>query len=209
MLSFWILPNGLAALAFLAGALHVLAPDHWVPSSLLAWRRSWTLRRRSRFAAGVLIAHVLGGVLLFALSRAVLTAAGAGPDRIFSVLVALVAAMGGLRILRFSRLGPLQGSSPESGLWNFVEVVAMIGPAETLVPLLWRAQTTGFSLVAVSVVYGVATLLSGLVCVLGGPIVWNRPDWLPRGIAWAGSRRVAFPIVAGVSLSVAYWLRTG
>ncbi len=40
-------------LSFLAGAAHVLAPDHWMPGSVVAWQRGWGFIKTSLFSLGI------------------------------------------------------------------------------------------------------------------------------------------------------------
>src|SRR5512138_3403312 len=54
----------LAAVAASIGALHTLAPDHWVPFAALARAERWTARRTAAVTAACGLGHVTVSVLL-------------------------------------------------------------------------------------------------------------------------------------------------
>lgn len=61
----------LAGVAAGIGALHTLAPDHWVPFAALARAEGWTARRTALITAASGLGHVTVSVLLGAISLVV------------------------------------------------------------------------------------------------------------------------------------------
>jgi hypothetical protein len=81
----------LAGVAAGIGALHTLAPDHWVPFAALARAERWSLRRTALVTASCGLGHVTVSVLLGAASLVVglelIQALGARLENIAGVLL--------------------------------------------------------------------------------------------------------------------------
>ena len=125
-----------AAMAGLAGAVHVLSPDHWLPASVLSWQRGWGARLSARFALSVLFVHVLLGAAIFFAALPLL--------RYLSPSVQMAIGLGwvalGLlvRMLRFSRIGEVLRGGPRSR-WGMLTVLTLLGPCESIFPVLVKA----------------------------------------------------------------------
>src|SRR6185295_2300473 len=121
--------TALLVLSAMAGAVHVIAPDHWFPASTLAWRRGW------RFGATVLfmcVAYALHLALGYAVFRALSDSVLAQLDShlmVFTVGLITIAAL--LRSYRFSHVEGVVRSSSLSR-WRLWTVLALLGPCESV-----------------------------------------------------------------------------
>src|SRR4051794_27706104 len=103
-------PQLLIFLSALAGGLHVLAPDHWVPSSLLSWQRGWRFPRAALFAALAFVAHVGSGFLIYAVTIAPLgrryrhAILAIGTSKLLALSILAVVLVLALRAVRFNRI---------------------------------------------------------------------------------------------------------
>src|SRR4051794_12181190 len=52
-------------LSLLAGVLRVVAPDHWLPTSVLAWQKKWRTPATIGYALFAFSSHIAAGSLLF------------------------------------------------------------------------------------------------------------------------------------------------
>ena len=93
--------GSLLALSFIAGAVHVVAPDHWMPLSLVGWQKRWTGIRLGLVAASAYAVHAGLGFLIFIAARP-LMAQLRGRDFLWAA-IGFVVLCGGLRSLRFQR----------------------------------------------------------------------------------------------------------
>jgi hypothetical protein len=204
--------EAIAALAALAGAVHVLAPDHWVPASLMSWRRRWSAGAVVLFASALLSVHVLGGLVIYwgfeGARRALAPGWLSTPPFLFSCTLAAVGAMALVRVARFSQIRRVLYSNPGARFWSFLTLLSIIGPAEALLPVLVRARVTGLGIGVPLACFLGGCLGTGVACVFAGHRVWNQPHWLPTGISWAGRRRAAIPIVMAVAVGLTFLLRT-
>lgn len=194
-------------LCFLAGAAHVFAPDHWVPSSMLAWRRRWSEARTVAFVTFVLSVHVLAGLVLYRLLEAVLGRTHAHGWRVFAGTLVFVAALSLLRIARYSHVRTVLRMPPDGLLWSTVSVIAVIGPAEALVPVLVRSLEVGAGILVPLLAFWSGTMVAGLSLSFVGPWIWDRPLLLPRSLAWAERPGATIPIVLGVAVAATFLLR--
>ena len=81
----------LGVAAATVGALHALAPDHWVPVAAVARARQWSARRTARVALWCGFGHVTVsaalGVIALVSGTAVVTALGARAGAVSGVLL--------------------------------------------------------------------------------------------------------------------------
>ncbi|HUP58255.1 MAG TPA: hypothetical protein VM598_12435 [Bdellovibrionota bacterium] len=102
----------LILLSAMAGAVHVLAPDHWFPASLLAWRSGWRNRSLAAFTAVALILHVALGLLIYFAFYDFLHAFASA--RLFAFTLALVCLVGLIRAFRFAKVEDVFRSRAQS-----------------------------------------------------------------------------------------------
>jgi len=189
----------LLVLSMLSGAVHVLAPDHWLPASVLAWKRGWSLRKSAVFAAVILTFHVLlGAAIYFCLEdwlEQIRTPAlyGFGVALVFLVMI--------LRLIRFSRIREVLRAGPKSN-WGIFAVLSLLGPCESIIPVFIKSGQlrVGYLLPGIAFLFG--TLISGWICILLGRTLWDRPLWLPRGVTWAFRRGTLVPVAAGLAVGL-------
>jgi len=194
----------LVLVAFLIGAMHMLAPDHWVPLSLLSWQKGWSSRKTRSTTLQLLLSHLLLGLVL-ALIMAEWAVGLSGRDLLVFSLV-LVGAVTMLRVFRFSRLQEAFSSGPYSKR-GVLAAWSLLGPAESLIPIVLRSNEIGAGYLTPFVAYAVGTLLTGTWLVFWGRSLWNRPLILPRG--WMLMQRSApvIPLLAFVLTGLSVWVK--
>src|SRR4051812_9144892 len=121
------IPSGVALmlLSAMAGALHVVAPDHWFPASLLAWRLGWSNRKALLLTAAALAGHVIFGLILYFGFHDFLQAFATA--RLFSFTLALVCLVGLIRAFRFAKVEDVFRSRADSR-WQLWTIVSLLGP---------------------------------------------------------------------------------
>lgn len=165
------------------GALHSLAPDHWLPFAALARARNWTPARTSRLAFFCAIGHVtvsaVFGILAVLLGREAVETFGTTLAALAPMLlIAFGCAYLLLALWRISRRKMLH--SHEHGdptAWGLF-VLFCADPCIALIPMIIAASTRGWSAVGfVIVVYELATISAIILLVR---------------LAYAGARRLQF-----------------
>ncbi|MBC7692681.1 MAG: hypothetical protein H7222_13045 [Methylotenera sp.] len=189
--------------SFLAGVLHALAPDHWIPASILVWQKGWSSRRSSLFASALLIFHILLGVgVYFAFSPML---KHLGPSRMITFTMGLVVAVLLVRLFRFSKIRDMLGTG-SGNLWGVFAVVSLLGPCETIIPLLLRSNQLGHGYLLALGAFACGTLISGLSSIWMGRLIWNRPSWFPKGLQLAEGSSVVLPVLALTALGLRAFL---
>lgn len=212
---FW----ALAATAAGVGALHSVAPDHWVPFMALARARGWSAVRTAEVTLlcgfGHVTASVVLGAIALVLGREMLEAFGTRLESVAGLLLVgfgLAYGLWGLRRAVAERLhghahshfDHVHDPSRASVLGLFLLFSA--DPCVRLVPIMLAAAPLGFSrFVALIVIYEVATLGTMVTIVLAaraGAFRSLQAAWLDRyGDAVAG----ALIVVTGVAVAVLGW----
>jgi nickel/cobalt exporter len=203
----------LAATAATVGALHSLAPDHWLPFTAVARARGWSPARTVRVTLlcgfGHVSVSVVLGLLALALGREVLESFGARLESVAGILLigfGLVYALWGLRRAAGQRLHGHSHShfdhvhDPSRATVLGMFLLYSADPCVRLIPIILAAAPLGrASLVAIIVVYEVATLGAMVALVLAsraGVVRALQGPWLDRyGDALAGAAIVATGIV--------------
>ncbi len=196
----------LLGLAALAGAIHVAAPDHWVPASILSWQRRWGRARSALFAAIALTVHVLLGAGIYFAFDGPLRAFD--PARLFPYSLAFVFVVMVLRGFRFSRIREVQRVGPHIG-WAVLAVMSLLGPCESIIPVFLKSATLGVGYVLPLAAFLGGTVTAGVMLTLMGRLMWNRPHWLIRAFDWANQRVAVLPVAAAVALGLRFLLRLG
>lgn len=194
----------LLLLAFAAGLVHVVAPDHWVPASILTWRRGWGRGMAIAFSCAVSLVHVALGALLFWAGSSFFERVP--PGQFFGFSVLLIAGVAVIRGLRFSRVREVVRTGGE-GSWGILAVISLMGPAESLIPVLLKAHHRALPLQEPLAVYLLGTFVMSASLVVLGQRIWNRPQWLTRGMGLVRRRLASVPIAASVAVSVLILLR--
>jgi hypothetical protein len=185
--------------AAFAGAIQMVAPDHWMPASIFSWQRGWTVSRTVLFAAFLALVHVLSGCFLYWAFDGLLAHIPETHLSLFTFL--LVAGFGLIRTLRFSRVRQVIHRTPRFRT-GFMAVLWLLGPSEMVIPVLLKADlhqmTIGFPLL----VFFAATWSAGSLCIGVSRLLWNRPSFLPRTVDWCQKQFAAYPVAAGALVSV-------
>ena len=154
---FWTLPLAAATV----GALHTLAPDHWMPFAALARARNWTPARALRTT----ILCGLGHVTVSALLGIAALSLGAGVARLVGGKLASLAP---LLLMLFGTVYMLWGLRPhrhrheKQGVTEgALFVLFSSDPCVALIPLILAAADGGWPLIAsVIVAYELGTITS-------------------------------------------------
>jgi len=194
------------ALSALVGALHVLLPDHWVPTSILAWQRGWKLRTVASFAGLAFLIHVLLGFSFFLVFHDWIAGRDAGIWGLLALASILVLIVALFRGQRFARMDEVFRAGHRS-LWGVAAVLILLGPSESLIPIFLKANHLGMGYLLPAAAFLTGTLFTGLLFILFGRAVWNRPMWIPRGVSWVERRGTVIPLAFTMAITVALWLR--
>lgn len=182
--------------AFFLGAVHIASPDHWFPFSILAWQKKWRLTRTLSAGFGLLLLHVLGGAAAFFILLPILKFSAQMVDAKFPFLMSIAATLGWMtyRFARFSKTaGAFSRAKQGRSYKELLYVLGILGPAETLIPVLVQVKKVGGGYLIPMAAYALGTFIAGLSAMVLGRYVWNRPTVLPRGLLWLEQRQAALP----------------
>ena len=190
--------------ALIVGALHVLAPDHWVPLSLFSWQKGWGVRKTRNAGLQLFGSHLLFGFVL----ALVLAKGSTGMDhhQLMILSLTLVSAVTLIRVFRFSRLKEAFSSGPHSKR-GILAAWSLLGPAESLIPIVLRSEELGFGYFGAFLAYSCGTLLAGLSLVFWGRSVWNRPWILPRSWLFLQRSAPVIPAIALLITGISVWVQ--
>ena len=199
----------LAIAAATVGALHALAPDHWVPVAAVSRARDWSLGRTARVALLCGFGHVTVsaalGLLALVSGRAVVESVGARTGAVGGVLLigfGIAYALVGLRRLVERHE---HGHRHDARTTWTLFLIYCADPCVAVVPIIFAAaplsRTATLAIVAVYEVATIATMVAfTLVTRAGATIV--RGHWVERyGDSAAGGLIVA----TGVVVALAGW----
>ncbi len=209
----------LVGTAVTVGALHSIAPDHWVPFTTVARARGWSSGRTARVTLLCGFAHVTVSVLIallaLALGREVLEAFGARLESVAGILLIGFGLVYGLWGLRHAIAERLHGHAhrhfdhvhdPSRATVLGLVLVFAADPCVRLIPIVLAAAPLGWGRVAALIlVYEVATIatMTGIVLAArGGAARILHAPWLDRyGDALAGGLIVA----TGLAVAALGW----
>jgi hypothetical protein len=207
----------LVAAAAAVGALHAVAPDHWIPLAAVARAQKWSRARTARVTLLCGLGHVtvsaaLGLLALF-LGRAVLERFGAGLASIGGVLLVafgLGYALYGLRHgaahvhgHAHASYDHVHGASRATTASLFLVYAA--DPCVAVIPILVAAAPLGLAAAAgVVVLYETATVASmvGLVLCAHAGLRVLRGAWVER---WGHGAAGGVIVLAGVVTAALGW----
>ncbi len=191
-------------LSFLAGALHVLAPDHWLPASVMSWQRRWRAGSTALFSLTAYSFHVVLGLLIFFALEGFISSLQSTALLIFALVLVGTSTL--IRLYRFTRIEEVLCAGPGSKRGIFA-VFSLLGPCESLIPVLIKSGQMGVGYLTPFFVFLAGTLVSGTVLVFAGRRLWNRPMGLPMGMSWAYRSSAAIPLLACIVLGISVWVR--
>jgi len=201
--AFW----ALTAAAASVGALHSVAPDHWVPFAALARARRWSAWRTARITLACGLGHVTVsaalGLLALLLGLQALRIWGARLESVAGLLLmafGLAYAVWGLRRAVGARLHAHSHQVDSSATAWTLFLLFCADPCVAVMPILFAAAPLGAGpATAVVLVYEVATLGAMLPLVLlsragASRLTWHWLDHYAHGAAGG--------IIAAVGLAV-------
>ncbi len=212
---FW----ALAGTAAVVGALHSVAPDHWVPFMAVGRARSWSAARTAQVTFLCGFAHVtvsvVLGLLALRLGQEVLEAFGTRLESVAGILLVGFGLAYGLWGLRRALAGRLHGHThprfdhvhdPNRATVLGLVLLFSVDPCVRLVPLILAAAPLGPTrLVGLVVIYEIATIATMVSIVLvarSGAVKALQAPWLDRyGDALAGG----LIVVTGVAVAALGW----
>ena len=192
------------ALAFAAGLVHVIAPDHWVPASILSWQRRWAFARTGAFVAAIHAAHLLLGFVIFYAFADIM--ARIPPSRLFIFAFVLVATVAVVRALRFGRIREVVRSGTDS-FWGGMAVFSLLGPCESVIPVFVKGYQMGSGYLAPLLAFAAGTLIGAVCLTWFGQLIWRQPRLLPRGLSWFQERHKMIPLSASIAVGIMLLLR--
>lgn len=212
---FW----ALAGTAVTVGALHSIAPDHWVPFTSVARARGWNPARTARVTFLCGFAHVSVSVLLalaaLALGRGMLEAFGARLESVAGILLIGFGLVYGLWGLRRAVAQRLHGHhhphfdhvhDPSRATVAGLLLIFAADPCVRLIPIVIAAAPLGWPRVlGLIVLYELATIGTMIAIVqasYAGALRALHAPWLDRyGDALAG----ALIVVTGLTVAALGW----
>lgn len=209
----------LAVTAVSVGALHALAPDHWLPFAALARARGWTPGRTARVTLACGLGHVTASVVVGLLGLLagveLMAAVGHRMEAVAGMLLigfGLAYAVWGLgRAVRRQLPGPEEDAHGHHGhhharadpsrvsAWTLF-LLFSADPCVAVIPLLFAAAPLGAAMTAVVILLYEAAMIAmmlALVLPARAGVERFRPAWLERyGDAMAGG------VIAAMGLTV-------
>jgi hypothetical protein len=193
----------LAGAAVSVGALHTLAPDHWVPFAAISRTQKWSAGRTARITILCGFGHVtvsaLLGVLGLLFGRAIFERAGARMEAVAGILLVGFGLAYGIRGARRAAGTRVHGhahphydhvhDAARTTAWSLF-VLFSVDPCVAVIPLLFAAAPLGTApTVGIVLLYEAATLGTMIVLVLPARAGYERlhVPWLDHwGDAVAG-----------------------
>jgi len=212
---FWALAGTAAAV----GALHSVAPDHWVPFMAVGRARGWSAARTAQVTLLCGFAHVtvsvILGLLALRLGQGMLEAFGTRMESVAGILLIGFGLAYGLWGLRRALAGKLHGHphphfdhvhDPSRATVAGLVLLFSVDPCVRLIPIILAAAPLGpAKLVGLIVIYEIATVGTMVVLVLvarSGAVKGLQAPWLDRyGDALAGG----LIVVTGVAVAALGW----
>lgn len=204
----------LAAAAISVGALHALAPDHWVPLAAVARARGWSRRQTARLTLLCGLGHVSVsaalGLLALVVGREVIEAIGRPLESAAGVLLV---AFGAAYALWGLRRGAARVHGHAHGHYDHVHdparatvgslfLIYSLDPCVAVIPILLAAAGLGAPVAAtVVLLYETATLAAMVALVLAAragvrALSWR---WLDR---WPDAAAGTVIAAAGLAMLV-------
>jgi hypothetical protein len=125
--------------------------------------------------------------------------------------LAVVCTFGLFRAFRFVGVEDVIRSRSQSP-WRLWTVFALLGPCESVVPVLVKARAMGQGYPLAIVCFLLGTLMMGGVLVWAGRSVWNRPALLTRWVAVlrrGRGRTLPIPVAGAVAIGIICLLKLG
>jgi nickel/cobalt exporter len=200
--------------AVTVGALHTLAPDHWVPFAALARARGWSAIRTARITVACGFGHVtvsaLLGLLGLAFGLTMVKAFGQRMEAFAGILLIGFGLAYGIWGLRRAAGRKLHGHShshydhvhgnSRTTAWTLF-LLFSADPCVAVMPLLFAAAPLGaLETTAVVLLYEIATIGTMVALVLPARVGANvlRARWLDR---WGDAAAGAVIALVGITVT--------
>ena len=194
------------AVTALLGVFHSMSPDHWVPLSVLSWQRALSTRQLLEKTAALVAGHLGLALLMAWILMPVVAHSGLTAASVLRVGALLVAGAVLVRMRRLERmLEVFRGGNHGKGA--LMTTLSLLGPAESLVPLLLKARIEGHSGLPVLALYGGLTFATISTLAILGHRLWNDPTRLARGLSLLLKPSFSFPVAAVLGLSLVAMLQ--
>ncbi len=168
--------------SFVIGLVHAAQPDHWVPLSVVNWQKGLDFRNRvQRITMGTLFHLGFAFVIYYFFQKFLEPRLHEG---VFGFSIGVIFLFSVVRVFRFRALNQVIRSGKHSS-WGILAAFSILGPAESLVPLLLKANILGASAplaAAMVCLYGLGTALTLTYFVSVSQKLWERPWGLINGI---------------------------
>jgi nickel/cobalt transporter (NicO) family protein len=212
------LASTLAIAAATVGALHSLAPDHWVPIAAVSRARGWSLRRTARVALvcgfGHVTVSVALGLLALVSGTAVIEAVGARTGTVSGLLLigfGVAYMLWGARHVIARRLHGHDHAHfdhvhdpAKSTVWSLFAIYCA-DPCVAVVPIVFAAAPLSrLATLAIVVVYETATIgtMVGLSVAARAGASAVRGRWIER---YGDSAAGGLIVVTGLVVALAGW----
>lgn len=177
-------------LVFLLGAAHMLSPDHWMPTSVQAWQKSWSSEFTSSVGALVISFHVLSGFVLFFIFQKVFLLLNS--EGLVYFTIAWIGIFTFIRSQRFSQLQLILWGAPKLSS-KILTLFTFIGPAESLIPVLIKSHMMPAGMLPTLLCYWMGSLVIGVPLMIFGQLRTDRPMALPQQMGWAQKKFISIP----------------
>jgi len=208
----------LAITAAAVGALHSLAPDHWVPVAAVSRARGWSLGRTARVSLlcgfGHVTVSVALGLIALISGTAVVEALGARTGAIAGVLMIGFGAAYALWGARHVLVRKLHGHDhahvdhvhdpSHAGVWTLFAIYCA-DPCVAVIPILFgAAMVSRAATIGIICIYEAATICTmvGLTVAARAGASLIRGRWVER---YGDSAAGAVIFATGITVMVAGW----
>lgn len=195
----------LVLISFLVGVIQTFSPDHWVPLSLMSWKKRWDTWKNIGVVGVSFFFHILSGFFIFLLFRNWLLQLSWQKLLILSEVSLLTAAS--LRWFRFTQRKNVLVIG-QNQVWGGLTVLSLLGPSESLVPILVKSHQMGTGYLLPLIFFGVGSWLAGVLLVRIGKFVWNRPLLFTQTFGWIYQKGISFPMTASLLMLLSFALGT-
>jgi hypothetical protein len=194
----------LLLLSALTGAVHVLAPDHWFPASVLTWQRNLTFIPTFLLSFFIYLIHMLLGAAIYFIFLPFFHQLRS--DFLFPFTLILLFSGLFLRLSRFPRLEEVLRSGTSSS-WGFFVVISLLWPCESLIPILIKSGKGDIGYLLPFLAFFGGTVISGYTAIWVGQYFWKRPALFSQSLAWANQKNAALPVLLVLTVGLSLLFR--
>jgi hypothetical protein len=114
-------------------------------------------------------------------------------------------------VVRSYRFSQVEGVIRSSSLsrWRLWTVIALLGPCESIIPILIKGQQMGMEPFRICAAFLGGTLVTGIALVLLSQRIWDQPIALARWVSVIRGRVTPIPVAGAVAVGLVYFLKLG